>query len=162
MNYVFNLLIYRAKRVCYFLFFFVLFVYCYSVQSETISAEINTGELELIITHLPPASTGLIISIYRLEKTFLKQADEVYYFPLTALNDNKLRLENIAYGDFVIAVAADQNANQLLDTKIFGIPSEPVGFAGNAKTRFGPPRFNDNLITFSTTNSSFAIKLVDI
>lgn len=142
--------------------FCLLFVSDFVFTEENLDDSSNSGDMYLSISNLSPKTTGLIVSIYRFEKTFLKKADEVYYFPLTALNENKLRLENIVYGDFVIAVAADQNANQLLDTKIFGIPSEPVGFAGNAKPRFGPPRFHDNLITYSKTNSLFTITLVDI
>lgn len=154
------------------LFNFILF-FCLASQSSLLFAEKNlshiepnlsndTGNIHLIISNLSKQTTGFIVSIYRTKENFLKQAEEVYFFSMPELINNELILKNIAFGEFAIAVTADQNNNQVLDTKIFGIPNEPVGFANNPKTRFGPPRFKDSVITHFKPEQTFNVSLVDI
>jgi len=122
----------------------------------------SNGDIYLSVSNIPPKTTGLIVSIYRNQDNFLKKADEIYHLPIETIKNNELLLKQIAHGEFVIAITADLNANKLLDTKLFGIPNEPVGFANNAKSRFGPPRFKDHMVKHDRTQQKFEVSLVKI
>ena len=37
----------------------------------------------------------------------------------------------------------DENTNTTIDTTLFGIPTEGLGFSNDARFRFGPPTFDD-------------------
>ena len=52
----------------------------------------------------------------------------------------RVRFEDLAPGDYAVAVIHDANANAKLDTML-GIPKEGFGFSRNPAIRFGPPRF---------------------
>ena len=131
-------------------------------HTQKVDTRQNIGDIYLSVSNLPAETTGLIVSIYRSQDSFLKKADEIFYFPIASVENNKLLLKNILHGEFAIAVVADLNANQLLDTKLFGIPSEPVGFANNAKSRFGPPRFKDHVVKHYRAQQAFDVSLVKI
>jgi len=131
-------------------------------NSSPTNSTTNVGDIYLSVTNVPTNTTGFIVSIYRKKDSFLKEADEVYFFSINDIKNNELVLKGINYGSFAIAITADQNGNQILDTKIFGIPNEPVGFANNPKGRFGPPRFKDSVITHSSPQQKFVVELVSI
>ena len=44
-------------------------------------------------------------------------------------------------GKYAIAFFQDENGNGKLDTKRFGVPSEPFGFSRDAMGKLGPPSF---------------------
>lgn len=44
-------------------------------------------------------------------------------------------------GVYAVGVFHDVNANNRLDTNLFGIPKEQFGFSNNVVGRFGPPSF---------------------
>jgi uncharacterized protein (DUF2141 family) len=122
----------------------------------------NSGDIYLSISNIPTETTGLIVSIYRSQDSFLKKADESYHFPIDTIKKNELLLKQISYGEFVIAIAADLNTNKLLDTKLLGLPKEPVGFVNNPKLRFGPPRFKDLVLKHDRSEQRFTVSLVKI
>jgi uncharacterized protein (DUF2141 family) len=49
----------------------------------------------------------------------------------------------IPFGSYSVAVYHDRNQNGELDTSFLGIPSEPYAFSNDARSRFGPPSFQD-------------------
>lgn len=71
-----------------------------------------------------------------------------------------LRFEGLPYGSYAVVVYHDENGNGKLDTKIFGIPKEPVGVSNNAKARLGPPKFKEARFDLREPNHTLDIKLV--
>ncbi|QDT13022.1 DUF2141 domain-containing protein [Planctomycetes bacterium K23_9] len=47
---------------------------------------------------------------------------------------------------FAVAAFHDENADGLLNRSVFGIPTEPYGFSNQAKSRFGPPSFEQAVL----------------
>lgn len=58
-------------------------------------------------------------------------------------------LKGLARGRFSLSVFYDENGNAELDTGMFGIPKELVGFSNNARGLFGPPSFDDSSFDLS-------------
>jgi uncharacterized protein (DUF2141 family) len=44
-------------------------------------------------------------------------------------------------GSYAVAAFEDRNGNGLLDTNLFGVPTEGVAFSRDARGRLGPPSF---------------------
>ena len=61
-------------------------------------------------------------------------------------------------GVYAVGVFHDLNANNRLDTNLFGIPTEQFGFSNNAVGRFGPPSFEAASIQVSSP-ASLSIEL---
>ncbi len=75
-------------------------------------------------------------------------------------NPQTLTFTDVPPGTYAIGVVQDVNANGKLDTKMFGIPAEPVGVSNNAKGRFGPPKFDDAKFADDKAPVKLAITLV--
>jgi uncharacterized protein (DUF2141 family) len=119
----------------------------------------NKGDIEITLSEIPPETKGLIIFIYRSEKNFLKEADEIYQIPLSQLKNKSFILEGITHGEMALSVIADLNGNKELDTKWLGIPAEPVAFAGNHKPKFGPPKYKNHCLVHDSPALSLNIEL---
>lgn len=49
--------------------------------------------------------------------------------------------ENVPAGPFAVSAFHDEDVDRVLDTGLFGIPSEDYGFSRDARETFGPPGF---------------------
>ena len=61
--------------------------------------------------------------------------------------DMDVVLENVPVGTYGAVVFQDVNDNRKLETNFIGFPKEPIGFANDARIKFGPPPFQDAAIT---------------
>ena len=73
--------------------------------------------------------------------------------------DARLVFEGLPPGDYAIAVIYDKNANGKLDTGLFRIPKEKVGFSNNARGRFGPAKWDAARFTLSDAETQITIQL---
>ncbi len=86
------------------------------------------------------------VALYNTEDSFLKK-------PMTGeiakVNDKKatITFKNVTPGEYAISAFHDENDNKKMDTKIFGIPKEPIGMSNNAKGFMGPPKYKDAKFT---------------
>ena len=71
----------------------------------------------------------------------------------------ELLLTDIASGEYAVAVYADINGNNKLDSNFLGIPKEPIGMSRNAKGRFGPPGFADAAFKITDGINTMPIQL---
>jgi uncharacterized protein (DUF2141 family) len=107
---------------------------------------IFAGDLKLEIHGNGIAGKTLYVAVYA--------ADHAQDFPMRdqyartakviATGDiAELLLPDFAAGYYAVAVFADMNGNNKLDSNFAGIPTEPVGVSLDAKGKFGPPSFFD-------------------
>ncbi len=54
-----------------------------------------------------------------------------------------IEFDDLPIGDYAIKAFHDEDANDDLNTNIFGIPTEDYGFSNNARGMFGPPSWED-------------------
>jgi uncharacterized protein (DUF2141 family) len=55
--------------------------------------------------------------------------------------------ENVVPGRYALSFIHDENDNKKLDTNLIGIPKEGFGYSKDAMGRFGPPKFDDAVLT---------------
>lgn len=57
-------------------------------------------------------------------------------------------LEHVPAGRYLVVVSHDANANDTMDTGVFGVPLERYGFSRDARGLFGPPAFAEAAFDF--------------
>ncbi len=55
-------------------------------------------------------------------------------------------IKNLKPGNYSFKYYHDENNNQELDTNFIGMPKEGIGFANNAKGKYGPPPLEKTII----------------
>jgi len=61
--------------------------------------------------------------------------------------DNTIAVRDVPAGNWAVLAYQDANGNGELDRNFIGIPSENYGFSRDARGKFGPPSFEDAVIT---------------
>ena len=62
-------------------------------------------------------------------------------------------------GEYAASVIYDEDMDGELDTGLFRIPTEKIGFSNNATSRFGPAPFEDAKFFLSSMNTAITINL---
>jgi len=62
-------------------------------------------------------------------------------------------------GTYAVACFHDENKNGVLDTGLFGIPSEGIVSSNHAKGFMGPPKFEDAKLSFSGRATELRLKI---
>ncbi|WP_299107005.1 DUF2141 domain-containing protein [uncultured Tenacibaculum sp.] len=84
----------------------------------------------------------LYVALYNKEGEFLKKT---FKGSIVKVNNKTAEavFENIPKGEYAISCFHDENDNKKMDTRIFGIPKEPIGMSNDAKGFMGPPKYKD-------------------
>jgi len=67
--------------------------------------------------------------------------------------------KDVPPGVWAVAAVHDENKNGKMDTNFLGIPKEGWGTSRNARSRIGPPSFDDAKFTVKQGDRSFKIKM---
>jgi uncharacterized protein (DUF2141 family) len=101
-----------------------------------------------------------MVAIYDVSQQF--PGDDTFAWaiePVTQTGSMIIAIKDIPFGKYAVSVFHDENSNEILDSNLFKIPTEPYGFSNNARGRFGPPDFEDTRINFSSDTQIFEISL---
>ena len=107
-----------------------------------------TLEVEgLDTTRLQGAS--LLVAVFTEPAGWLRQPRSGQRFSVEAAASGKLTvvLKDLPDGPLALSLFQDANANGRLDMNAMGIPVEPYGFSNNAAGNFGPPQFEQAVVT---------------
>lgn len=98
--------------------------------------------------------TGIVqIALYGSENDYLVHDAAIVTRRIEAPHNSDsltVELHPGSPGEYAVAVFLDENRNDKLDTKIFGIPKEPYGFSNNPSPRFRAPRFSEAAFQLSS------------
>lgn len=65
----------------------------------------------------------------------------------------------VPFGEYAVKVYHDENGNDQLDTRMFGIPKERYGFSNNVRGTLGSPDYSDARFILDTAEHAIAIEL---
>jgi uncharacterized protein (DUF2141 family) len=121
---------------------------------------VDGGEISLTVNvrGAKPNVGKSILSLFNSEESFLKAPIFTETCEIDGDGHAQFRLKGLVQGDYAISVIYDEDSDGELDTGLFGIPAEPVGFSRNARGRFGPPSFEDAVFQV-TKDTELAIVL---
>lgn len=114
-----------------------------AMMTATTSTADDGASVQLIVAGAEPGEGRVLASLYDSEENHMGQGVARAQADVDAEGRAALDLGRHAPGDYSIAVYYDRNSNGELDTGLFGIPKEKVGFSNNAKGRFGPAKWKD-------------------
>lgn len=120
------------------------------------------GQINLTIT-IPNVKNdqGLIqIGIYDNKENFPKEGEE-FMLIIQPADAPVFRhtIENLAPGDYAVALMHDENADGVCNLNFFGIPKEGYGFSNNVRPRLSAPSFESARISM-TQNKNITINLI--
>ena len=97
----------------------------------------------------PAAGSMLMVGVFTDAATWLTKPTSGQSFPLADAVNGKLIvvLKNLPAGPLALSVFQDVNANGKLDMQPGGFPAEPFGFSNGAVASYGPPRFEQAVMT---------------
>jgi uncharacterized protein (DUF2141 family) len=92
---------------------------------------------------------SLMVAVFTEPAAWLRQPKIGQRFSLDGAVDGKLTvtLRNLPDGPVAVTVFQDANGNGRMDMNAMGIPVEPYGFSNDAAGQFGPPKFEQAVIT---------------
>ena len=111
----------------------------------------TTYNLQIIVNNFEKIKGELRVCLTDKKEDFLKHCK---YSKVVTVTNNSVSLEiaNIKTGIYSISVFHDENNNGVLDTGLFGIPSEPYAFSNNPSRSFGPPNFEKCTLLINKDN----------
>ena len=103
----------------------------------------DIGTIHLEVQNIKPSKGSIKVAIFGTEETFLVDDKAIQGHSVATTNSDKLiiTLKDLPFGTYAIAIYQDLNDNDNLDTNLFGVPKEPYGFSNNARSKWGPPKY---------------------
>ena len=112
-----------------------------SFYSVLATASTNEHGIEVTITGTDGATGQIIAALYDSKDSYMKTSVLELVSPAGGDRNVVLDFGNHGPGDYAVVVIYDKNNNGKLDTGLFRIPTEKVGFSNNAPIRFGPAKW---------------------
>ncbi|WKD84793.1 hypothetical protein KCTC32516_00127 [Polaribacter huanghezhanensis] len=109
---------------------------------QAFSQEKETHTITVTISGMTSDKGDVFVALYNSEKDFLNKSFKGTIVKVSAKKATAV-FDDIENGIYAISVFHDENDNKKLDTRIFGIPKEPIGCSNGATGFMGPPKFKD-------------------
>jgi len=144
-----------VKRIFYFSFILLL---SFSISTYSSDGPKQKGKLVINFKGLESSNGNVIIALCNNLENY-----DNHKFPflgkLISIDNNRARIEfdELPFGEYAIKAFHDEDANNDLNTNIFGIPTEDYGFSNNARSMFGPPSWEDAKFKFDKEYQSMEI-----
>ncbi|KQQ87906.1 DUF2141 domain-containing protein [Massilia sp. Leaf139] len=90
--------------------------------------------------------------------SFLKQCAHNATAPAQA-GETTVTIKDVPAGTWAVLAYQDENGNGELDRNLIGIPKEPYGFSRDARSKFGPPSFEDAAFEVGDAPAAATVRL---
>ncbi len=117
------------------------------------------GNLVLTITGFDSDEGSARVALFSSRQEF--ETDKRFMGFDLEITDRKVHLTipDIPFGTYAVKLFHDENGNNELDTRIFGIPAERYGFSNNARGKLGPPSFDEAKFDHLSAVTSLQIEI---
>lgn len=123
------------------------------------AAQAADFSIEVSVTGVEVDKGQVIAALYNSEDTYMKTSVEQLIGSPGKDDTAVLTFENQPPGEYAIAVVYDKNNDGKLDTGLFNIPTEKVGFSNDAPIRFGPAKWSAAKFSLSDADLKTEINL---
>lgn len=100
------------------------------------------ASLELTVTNVETADGAVHVAVFDSQNGWKSNSAVEGAVVDAATGSVTLTIDGLAPGEIGIKLYHDVDGDGDLDTRSFGIPSEPYGFSNDAPVSFGPPSFD--------------------
>ena len=123
-------------------------------------ARSQAGSLDLIVSVVDAESNvgQVIVSLFNAENYLQNPTAQL----IGLVDDNGksvLVFRGLAPGEYAVSVIYDEDMDGELDTGLFRIPREKIGFSNNASARMGPAAFQDASFQLTSPETVISITL---
>lgn len=142
------------KKLCLFICIISLTPFLGFVQD-------NKKPLKITFTKIKDLKSVIMIGVYRAQDNFPNGKIPFKGYEVKPEGQDKLTftINDLAYGEYAIAVYQDENGDKKLNTGMFGIPKEPYAFSNNFRPTFSAPTYKDCKFTYAEEKSEISISL---
>ncbi|MBQ4840127.1 MULTISPECIES: DUF2141 domain-containing protein [Pseudoalteromonas] len=120
------------------------------VTLSLLSTPIMANELELRIADINSSEGKIYIELFKGEQNYKEGQSYTASIIKAQKGQTTAHFSNLEAGEYVVRFFHDINNNAKLDSNLFGIPTEGVGFSNNATVQFGPPSYRDMVIAINS------------
>lgn len=118
----------------------------------------NTSELVIHILGFENSTGVAKVALVNSKENY--EADTPFKgFDCEIINHQVIKTITLPSGEYAVKVYHDENANNELDTRIFGIPTERYGFSNNVRGSFGPPEYDKAAFKLDSPKKEITITL---
>jgi len=129
-----------------------------AITASAGKAKIKTCSLIIHITGFENSNGIAKVALVNSKKNF-KAKTPFKGYKLNIINNQVIKTIHLPYGEYAIKVYHDENCNNELDTRIFGIPKERYGFSNNARGTIGPPEYKDAAFILDSPEKKITITI---
>lgn len=130
-----------------------------AVITAVAGASENELSIEVSVTGAEPGEGQVVVSLFNSSESFLVDPLVQTKVDVNEHGNALVSLGAHTPGEYAIAVVYDKNKNGKLDTGLFRIPKEEIGFSNNAKGRFGPAKWDDARFLLTGLDARIDIQL---
>jgi uncharacterized protein (DUF2141 family) len=120
----------------------------------------DTATLTVTVSGLTPNQGQVEVTLYDNKKSYLKKGLVTGREKVMDKDTVDVVFTDLAIGTYAASVYCDLDNDGEMDTGVFRIPSEPVGFSNNAKGKFGPAKWKKTRFEF-TEDRNITVQLVN-
>ncbi len=129
-----------------------------SAQSSD-PAETASCRLEILLTGFDSSQGQAKLALVNSRESFESDGSSFMGINSPVIHRQVRLTLTVPLGEYAVKVYHDENGNDRLDTRMFGIPKERYGFSNNARGTLGPPDYSEARFSVSTVKHSIAIEL---
>ncbi|MCF6246530.1 MAG: DUF2141 domain-containing protein [Desulfobacula sp.] len=116
-----------------------------------------TTTVEIHITGFENTDGQAKVAIVNSQESYESDGKPFKGINCKIINNEVVRTIILPYGEYAIKVYHDENYNNELDTRMFGIPKERYGFSNDARSSFGPPDYKDTRFVLDSPEQKISI-----
>ncbi|MBD1846926.1 DUF2141 domain-containing protein [Cyanobacteria bacterium FACHB-63] len=128
---------------------------------STIAQAQSTSNLKIVVNGIQRQQGQVCVSLFAGSQGFPDKSDRAVRAQCVPVEKGRtaVTFQNLALGNYAIAVYHDRNGNGRLDRNFVGIPTEGFGFSRNPVIRTGAPRFSEAAVFVAGTDTTAQIQL---
>jgi uncharacterized protein (DUF2141 family) len=129
--------------------------------SFSIFIPMDRGQMQLSIENIKTQRGSVLIAVFDNQADFENEDEPVYGEVISKPSPGALeiKLPDLPYGTYAVAVYHDINDNRKLDRTRLGIPKEPYAFSNNPKAKWSPATFEDSKVKLNQEKLQLTIEL---
>lgn len=141
-----------------FIFYSLLFILIFSGTGLASETAPSTTKLTIHIEGFENSNGMARVALINSKENYGQ--DKLYKGFVTKITKKQVILiTDLPRGEYAVKVFHDENENEQLDTRIFGIPAESYGFSNNARGTMGPPEYEKAVFLLDTPEKRIDIQI---
>ncbi len=140
---------------------FLVFAMFATLSIPAVAQANPNGNLTIAVDGLQSRQGQVCVSLFAGSQGFPDKSDRAVRAQCVPIGQGRTSVifENLALGNYAIAVFHDRNGNGKLDRNFLGIPTEGFGFSRNPTIRTGAPQFSEVAVFVAGTETTAEIQL---